>query len=52
MRLGDEGRLHSREGSGVWPEAGKGTAPTEADMSFACLRNRKVSVAGSVEGRE
>ena len=30
----------------------KGTAPTEAEMSSACLRNRKVTVAGEwgVEG--
>lgn len=27
-------------------EPAKGTAPTEAETSVACLRNRKVSVAG------
>lgn len=30
----------------------KGTGPTEAEMSLACLRNRKVSVARSMEQRE
>lgn len=33
-------------------EPAKGTAPTEAEMSLACLRNRKVSVAAIYTRRE